>query len=110
MLEKPTAAEADQASAQAAASQLTALRILATVEVAPADVGLVQPSHVLTVKSSGNTQKAVRIGDLTPTESGYYAQSYGNDEIFILSKSGVDALFTMLDSPPYATETETATP
>ena len=110
VLEKPTEAEADQASAQAAASQLTALRILSTVEVAPADVGLVQPSHVLTVKLSANTQKAVRIGDLTPTESGYYAQSDGNVEIFILSKSGVDALFTMLDSPPYASKTETATP
>jgi len=71
---------------------------------------LVQPSHVLTVISSANTQKAVRIGDLTPTESGYYAQSDESEEILILSKSGVDALFTLLDSPPYAIETETATP
>jgi len=110
VLEKPIEAEADQASAQAAASQVTALRILSTVEVAPADVGLVQPSHVLTVISSANTQKAVRIGDLTPTESGYYAQSDESEEILILSKSGVDALFTLLDSPPYAIETETATP
>jgi len=110
VLEKPIEAEADQASSQAAASQLTSLRILSTVEVAPADVGLVQPSHLLTVKSSADTQKTVRIGDLTPTESGYYAQLDGSGEILILSKSGVDALFTLLDSPPYAIETATATP
>lgn len=110
VLEKPIEAEADQASAQAAASQLTALRILSTVEVAPADVGLTQPSHVLTVKLSANTQKNVRIGDLTPTESGYYAQSDESDEVLILSKSGVDALFTLLDSPPVAIKTETETP
>jgi len=110
VLEKPIEAGADQASAQAAASQLTALRILSTVEVAPADVGLAQPSYVLIVKSSANTQKTVRIGDLTPTESGYYAQSDGSGEIVILSKNGVDALFTLLDSPPVATEMETTTP
>ena len=110
VLEKPIEVEADQASTQAAASQLTSLRVLSTVEVAPADVGLVQPSHVLTVKSSADTQITVRIGDLTPTESGYYAQSDGSGDILILSKSGVDALFTLLDSPPVAIETETAIP
>ena len=110
VLEMPIEAEADQASAQAAASQITSLRILSSVEVAPADAGLVQPSHVLTVKLSADTQKTVRIGDLTPTESGYYSQSNGSDEILILSKSGVDALFTLLDSPPVAIETATEIP
>jgi len=110
VLEQPIEAEADQASAQAAASQLTSLRVLSMVEVAPADVGLVQPSYTLTVKLTGNTQKTVRIGDPTPTGSGYYARVGEENKVFVLSKVGLDALFELLDSPPFSKATETVTP
>lgn len=110
VLEMPTQAEADQGSAQAAASQLTSLRILSTVEVAPDDVGLGQPSYTLFVKLTGSTQKTVRIGDLTPTGNGYYAHVGEDDNVLILSKTGLDALFTLLDSPPYLEGLATETP
>ena len=110
VLEKPTEAEADQGSAQAAASQLTSLRILSTVEVAPADVGLVQPTYILSVKSSGNTQKSVRIGNPTPTGSGYYTLVDESSEVLILSKDGIDALLTLLITPPYLDAASTSTP
>ena len=107
VLEKPIEAEADQASAQAASSQVTSLRILSRLEAAPADVGLEQPSYTLTEKLTANTQKTVSVGDLTPTESGYYARVGESNEILILSKSGVDALTTLLDAPPYLNNTAT---
>ena len=110
VLEMPIEADADQGSAQAAASQLTSLRILSTVEVAPVDVGLEQPSYTLSVKLTGGTQKTVRIGDLTPTGSGYYANVGEDEKVLILSKVGLDALITLLDSPPYLEEISTETP
>ena len=101
VLKQPVEAEADQGSAEAAASQLTALRILSRPEVAPADAGLVDPSYTMTVKLSGGTEQVVRIGDLTPTGSGYYTNIDGSDEILILGQTGLDALLTLVTSPPF---------
>lgn len=102
VLKQPIEAEADQASAEAAASQLTALRIVSRPEVAPADAGLVQPSYTITVKLTGGTVKKVRIGDLTPTESGYYTSVDDSNEVIIVSKTGLDPLLTLVTSPPVA--------
>jgi len=101
VLKQPIEAEADQGSAEAAASQLTSLRIVSRPEVAPADAGLVQPSYVMTVELTGGTVKNVRIGDLTPTESGYYTSVDESDEVLIVSKTGLDALLTLVTSPPF---------
>jgi len=101
VLKQPIEAEADQGSAEAAASQLTALRIVSKPQVAPADAGLVHPSYIMTVELTGGTVKSVRIGDLTPTESGYYTNINESDEVLIVSKTGMDALLTMVSSPPF---------
>jgi len=102
VLKQPIEAEADQGSAEAAASQVTALRIVSKPDVAPDEVGLVQPSYVLTVKLTGGAVKTVRIGDLTPTSSGYYTSVDDSNEILIVDKTGLDALLTMVTSPPIA--------
>jgi len=102
VLKQPIETEANQGSAEAAASQLTALRIVSRPEVAPADAGLVRPSYDMTVKLTGGTVKHVRIGDLTPTESGYYTSVDDSDEVLIVSKTGLDSLLVLLTSPPYA--------
>jgi len=109
VLKQPIEAEANQGSAEAAASQLTALRILSRPEVAPDDAGLVEPSYTMTVKLTGGTEEVVRIGDLTPTDSGYYTNINGGDEILIVGKTGLDSLLTLVTSPPYV-ETPTPTP
>jgi len=106
VLKQPVETEADQGSAEAAASQLSALRILSRPGVAPGDAGLVEPSYVMTVKLTGGAEKVVRIGDLTPTESGYYTNINGSDEVIVVDKTGLDALLSLVTSPPYvATET-----
>ncbi len=101
VLKKPVETEADQGSAEAAASQLSTLRIVSRLEVAPGEAGLVQPSYVMTVKLTGGTVEVVRIGDPTPTGSGYYASVNDSDEVLIVSKTGLDSLLTLLASPPY---------
>ena len=100
VLTKPVESEADQASAEEAASQVTSLRIEARPEVAPDAVGLVQPAYTLTVETTSGTKKIVRIGDLSPTGIGYYASVDGSDKTLIISRTGLDALITLLDSPP----------
>jgi hypothetical protein len=98
----PQGGEADQASAEAAATQLSSLRIESRLEVAPEAAGLVKPSYILTVKLSGGIEKTVRIGDLTPTGIGYYARVDGSDETLVLNRTGLEALLTLLESPPFA--------
>ena len=110
VLKKPIEADADQGSAEAAASQLTSLRVESRLEVAPDEVGLVQPSYILTVELPDGREIGVRIGDLTPTGIGYYAQVDGSDETLILDKTGLDAVLALVESPPYVEVTATNTP
>lgn len=102
VLKQPIETEADQGSAEAAATQLKALRVVSRPGVAPADAGLVEPAYVMTVKLTGGTEKVVRIGDLTPTGSGYYASIDGSEEVLIVDNTGLDALLTLVTSPPFA--------
>ena len=110
VLEQPIETEADQASAEAAASQLTSLRIESRLKVAPESAGLVTPSYTLSVESTGGTMKTVRIGDLSPTGIGYYARVEGSDETLIINRTGLEALLTLLESPPYVEPTPTNMP
>ena len=108
--EVPQGGVADHASAEAAATQLSPLRIESRLEVAPEATGLVQPSYILSVKLSGGNEKTVRIGDLTPTGVGYYALTEGSNETLVISRTGLDALLALLESPPFVDESETSTP
>ena len=101
MLIQPKETEANQGKAEAAASQVTALRIVSTPDLAPEFAGLVPPSYMLSVNFSGGESFTVDIGDLTTTQSGYYASMSIDDNIIVISKSGVDSLLTLLSNPPY---------
>jgi len=101
VLEQPIETEANQGSAEAAATQLTSLRIESRPKVAPDAAGLVQPSYTLIVKFNDEIRKTVRIGDLAPTGIGYYINVNGGDEILIVGKIGLDSLLTLVTSPPY---------
>jgi hypothetical protein len=106
-LNEPNEAKADQASAEAAASQVTTMRIVDTVpDVDPEIVGLQDPEYVLTIKFTGGGERTVDVGVITPTESGYYVRDPA-DQIVIVSRSSMDALLGLLTSPPYL---ETPTP
>jgi hypothetical protein len=110
VLEQPIETEADQSSAEAAASQLATLRIEAMPEVDPEEAGLNQPSYSLTVDLTNGAEKSVRIGDLTPTEIGYYASVDDSDEVLIINRTGLEALLMLLENPPIAESTPTNIP
>lgn len=105
----PIEAKADQAAAEAAASQVTTMQILDTIPDIDLDiVGLTDPEYTLTIKFTSGVERMVEIGVVTPTESGYYARST-NDDVVIISKSSIDALLELLNNPPYL-ETPTPSP
>lgn len=101
MLVLPEEASADQAAAEAAASQVSTLRILDTVpDIDPAIVGLTEPEYTLTIQFTSGVERKAEIGVITPTESGYYVRNE-EGEVVIVSKSSVDALLGLLTNPPY---------
>ena len=105
-LVKPIEASAEQGSSEAAASQITTIRITDHLtNISPKDVGLDAPDYKLTVKFTSGVERIANIGVVTPTGNGYYVGL--NNEIVIVSKSAIDALVGLLTNPPYA---ETLTP
>ncbi|MEJ5223492.1 MAG: DUF4340 domain-containing protein [Anaerolineales bacterium] len=100
---------ADQGQAEAAASQVAALRILNTLDSTPAlaDIGLEPPAYTLKVTTAGGEQ-TVKIGNATVTGSGYYVLN-ADGTVSIVSKFGIDALLNLLTTPPFA-QTPTPSP
>ncbi len=99
-LTRPLAAEANQGSVEAAISQLAALSVVTRLELDPADVGLQSPAYTITVGFSSGRFIRARIGDETPTGTGYYVRK-DEGNILVINKYGLDALLDMLKSPPY---------
>jgi len=99
---QPIEAGAEQGSSEAAASQVTTMRVLEKIaKIDPGLVGLREAEYILTVKFDNGTERTVHIGVVTPTASGYYVQDSSGGEIWIISKSSVDALLGLLTAPPY---------
>lgn len=117
-LVQPVEADAEQGSAEAAASQLTTMRILDRISDVDSElVGLAEPAYILTAGFDNGTERTLHIGVVTPSESGYYVQEASGGDVFIVSRSAVEALVRLLTNPPYAqtptpepTLAETATP
>ena len=106
VLTQPVETKADQGAAEAAASQVTTMRILDTVpDLDPGIIGLEEPEHVLTIEFSSGGERTVDLGVITPTESGYYVRE--SEKIVIVSRSAIDSLLGLLTNPPYL---ETLTP
>jgi hypothetical protein len=110
VLNLPIEAKADQASSEAAASQVATMRILDSVPNIDLDlVGVKVPEYVLNIKFSSGVERTVKVGVVTPTESGYYVQDASGGDVMIVSKSSLDALLGLLTAPPYL-ETPTPSP
>jgi len=99
-LEKPTAAEADQGLAEAAATQVNALQIKNTISGNPDIFGLDNPTYTITIEFADGKKHTLEIGDSTPTNSGYYVR-VDNSKIIITDLSGIDALLQLLHFPPF---------
>jgi hypothetical protein len=110
VLKAPIEAAADQGAAEAAATQIGALRVLATVDLGAEIVGLDKPAYTMIVEfGTGKTHK-LTIGSVTPVQTGYYVQlDAGKNEV--VDKPGLDAILGLLTQPPYlATPTSVASP
>jgi hypothetical protein len=106
---QPIPAKAEQGSAQAAADQVRTLQVLGDIDnVALEILELDKPDYTVTIGFEGGRQRQVEVGSITPTQSGYYARVDGK-KLVIISKTGVDSLLNLLQSPPYA-ETPTPSP
>ena len=102
----PKEAPADQGSVEAAATQVSTLRILDNVQLGPDVVGLDKPSYIITITFSGTKTHKLTVGSVTPIQDGYYSQLDGG-KIQIIGKEGIDAILALLTTPPYVA---TATP
>jgi hypothetical protein len=106
----PIEAKAEQGASEAAASQVTTMRVLDSVpEFDLGVVGLTVPEYLLTVKFNDGMERTIHIGVITPTESGYYVQDASGGDVLIVSRSAVDSLLGLLTAPPYL-ETPTPSP
>ena len=99
-LELPSASEADQGLVEAAASQITALKIIGEVDADASILGLDEPAYVITIEFADGTKRTLEVGDNTPTNSGYYVRM-DKKKTMILTLSGIDSLTTLTRFPPY---------
>ncbi|HTP00048.1 MAG TPA: DUF4340 domain-containing protein [Anaerolineales bacterium] len=101
VLKAPAAGQADQAAAEAAATQLSALRIISSVQLGLDVVGLEKPAYIIVVTTGDGKSHTLNVGAQTPIEDGYYATLDGGP-VQIVDKQGLDALLPLVAQPPYA--------
>lgn len=112
VLTLPNEMEADPGLAEAAVSQISALKVIEEIEGDPSIFGLDQPTYFITVIFEDGITNTLEVGDSTPTNNGYYVR-LDKETMMIVSLSGIDALTNLANFPPYLytpTPTATATP
>jgi hypothetical protein len=92
----------DQNLAESASGQLFYIQILARLENKPdpAATGLNKPSYTISVSLADQSIYIFKIGRLTVTSSGYYAQA-NDGSTYVLNKSDVDSLLKIFTEPPF---------
>jgi len=97
----PIEASADQGSVEAATSQIPTIRVLDRIPDLSKDViGLDDPEFTFTIQFTGDVERIIKIGVLTPTGNGYYA-SREDGEVLIVSNTVLDSLIGFINEPPY---------
>lgn len=108
VITQPFKASAIQATVEEAITQTDALEIVNQLELDPAEAGLNDPAYIITVVFDSGNSVSAEVGDLTPTDSGYYVRKE-DGSILVISKYGLEALLNLLLFPPYE-ETPTPSP
>ncbi|MCZ2126309.1 MAG: DUF4340 domain-containing protein [Anaerolineales bacterium] len=100
----PEKAAADSAACEAAATQVGALSIDASLDNVAnlADFGLKEPAYTITISFENGKSNTLAVGAVTPSETAYYVQ-LDKGGVNAVSKSGLDALLNLLTAPPYQT-------
>ena len=101
----------DQAAATTSAESIKQVRILAEIELNGSleDFGL-QPQNAtrITIRFENGTSLTLRIGNTTPTDSGYYAiDETRPDKVLVLAKFSTQTLLELPANPPILDETDT---
>lgn len=98
----PEKTEADQGLAEAAASQINALSIVTEVSNATnlSDFGLAAPAYIINLGFEGGTSNVLNVGDLTPSQNGYYVQ-LDDETVYVVGRAGIDAVISLTLAPPY---------
>jgi len=93
---EPEGAKIEQSMVESAVSQILALPFLAEeLSLSPADLGLQKPATLVEVGFADDMVSVFRVGDLTPSSSGYYIQ-YDEEKIGIISRDSIDTLLKLL--------------
>jgi len=109
-LELPFETEANQGLVEAAASQVSALKIISEIDADPSIFGFDSPAYLITIEFADGKSSTLEVADPTPTNSGYYVR-VDKEKMVIVGLSSIDALTTLAFSPPYLnTPTPTALP
>jgi len=99
-MELPIKTEANQGMAEAASTQITALKSISAINGDPSIFGFDHVAYTITVEFAGGKKQTLEIGAKTPTETGYYVRM-DNDKMMIADLSGIEALLQLVQSPPY---------
>ena len=69
-----------------------------------ASYGIDPPRSRINLTTNIGQRIEVNIGDLTPTEDGYYTNVTGSELLYIVHSSWVDVITRLLTEPPYPAE------
>jgi len=116
---QPKNVETDSTTAESTLSYLSSLRVLTKLEEVEQDsidlsvVGLDKPSYELSITLNDGSIILTKIGNVTPTDSGFYVSGSGRG-ILVVDKYGLQSIIDMLDNPPImptpTMDTSTPTP
>ena len=98
---EPVGEQADTGRIESAIAQAESLRILATLETALEldTIGLNPAAYQITITLDNEQQQTAFVGNLTATQSGYYAFLLGQPEV-VVDKINIDGLLELLTNPP----------
>ncbi len=98
---EPQADVIDVDAVESLVNKIVSLSVLAKLDPAPEfkDIGLMQPSYYIRITLDNGSQQVAYIGDLTPTNSGYYVL-VGDGFPVVVSKFSLESVLDVLDNPP----------
>jgi len=109
-LVEPAGQQADETRIGSVVSQVQNLQVVSELGDPPAlnVIGLNPPAYRLAVTGADGQERVAFIGDVTPTESGYYAHRE-EGPVVVVSKAAMDSLLGLLETLPVVPSTPAAT-
>lgn len=109
---QPTGEEADSTWVNGLASQLGTLystRRIPAAEADPGAYGLSSPRMAVQLGLQDGTTRELRIGEQTPVQTGYYAQTTAGGDVYVVAGTVVAILERLVDQPLAPTPTPAPT-